>query len=397
MDKHTQLICDPRQAPMQINSLQPPVYHASTIVFDNTKALFQRHWSDRYDYSYGTHGTPTTYLLADQIARLEGGKYALLTPSGLAAIVLVNTALLEQGDEVWVTENMYSPNLEHLYELQKRYGVVIKIYNPLDATSFQPTAVCKLLWLEAAGSVTLEFPDLQGLIKIAKKHHVCVALDSTWGAGLAYSPFDLNGISVDICVHALTKYPSGGGDVLMGSIVTNDETLHTKLRRMHTLLGFSVSGDDCARVYRSLPSLALRYDKQSKNAIELLTYLKHEPAFAQVLHPANPDTLGHQFWQQNCPNGRSAGLVSVVFDKRYAWADICRFCDALRIFKLGFSWGSATSLVMLYDLSKMRTLPQAHLCGRYVVRFCIGLESPKDLIDDIKTALGSLNYDEKSK
>ena len=89
--------------------------------------------------------------------------------------------------------------------------------------------------------------------------------------------------------------------------------------------------------------------------------------------------------------------MSVVFDERYAWADICRFCDALRIFKLGFSWGSATSLVMLYDLSKMRTLPQAHLCGRYVVRFCIGLESPKDLIDDIKTALGSLNYDEKSK
>ncbi|WP_114800695.1 PLP-dependent transferase [Moraxella canis] len=397
MDKHTQLIHDPRLAPIQINSLQPPVYRASTIIFDNTQALFQRHWSDRYDYSYGTHGTPTTYLLADQMARLEGGNHALLAPSGLAAIVLVNTALLGQGDEVWVTENMYSPNLEHLRELQKRYGVVIKIYDPLDAKSFQPTPACKLIWLEAAGSVTLEFPDLQGLIKIAKEHHVCIALDSTWGAGLAYSPFDLDGASVDICVHALTKYPSGGGDVLMGSIVTQDKALHKQLLRMHAVLGFSVSGDDCARVYRSLPTLALRYETQSKSAIELMAHLKDEPAFAQVLHPANPDTLGHHFWQQNCPTGLSAGLVSVVFDERYSWADVCRFCDALKIFKLGFSWGSATSLVMLYDLTKIRTLPSLHLQGRYVVRFCVGLEAPKDLIDDIKAALGSLNYDEKSK
>ena len=103
----TALIHAPRKAPQYVSTIQPPLFRASTIIFDNTNALFNRHWTDHYDYSYGTHGTPTTFTLADNIAQLEGGEFCLLAPSGLSAINLVNSCFLSQGDEVWVADNIY--------------------------------------------------------------------------------------------------------------------------------------------------------------------------------------------------------------------------------------------------------------------------------------------------
>jgi cysteine-S-conjugate beta-lyase len=389
----TQIIHAPRLAPQLLNSIQPPIYRASTIIFKDTNALFNRHWTDDYDYSYGTHGTPTTFTLGDNIAQIEGGKYCLLAPSGLSAINLVNSCFLSQNDEVWVADNIYGPNIEHLKHLETQYNIAVKVYNPLDIETFTPTAKAKLIWLEAAGSVTLEFPNLIGLIKKAKASSMITALDNTWGAGLAFNAFDLGDehLSVDITVHALTKYPSGGGDILMGSVVTKDQNLHHKLFRMHALQGIAVSGDDTAQIQRSLASMQLRYSHQSKSALHILKWLNQQDSFVQVLHPAHPDSAGHQFWKEVCQDQLSAGLVSVIFDKKYKLTDIRNFCDALTIFKLGFSWGGPVSLAMLYNLNDMRTLSNTHLQEGLLVRFCIGLEDPDDLIQDIQNALEKMN------
>src|SRR5690606_28048338 len=159
---------------------------ASTIIFENTDALFNRHWTDAYDYSYGTHGTPTTFTLGDNIAQIEGGEYCLLAPSGLSAINLVNSFFLCQGDEVWVADNIYGPNSAQLRSLDTRYRIAVKVYRPLEVETFIPSEKAKLLWLEAGGSVTLEFPDLVGLIKKAHAHHILTALHNTWSVGLAF-------------------------------------------------------------------------------------------------------------------------------------------------------------------------------------------------------------------
>ncbi|MCR4529365.1 MAG: PLP-dependent transferase [Proteobacteria bacterium] len=396
MTKHknaqTDLIHAPRKAPQYIETIQPPLYRASTIIFKSTSHLFDRHWSDRYDYSYGTHGTPTTFTLGDNIAQIEGGIFSLLAPSGLSAINLVNSTFLSSGDEVWVADNIYGPNLEHLNNLQDRYGISVKIYNPINADSFQPTEKSKLIWLEAAGSVTLEFPDLKNLIKKAQQANVITALDNTWGAGLAFNAFDFSDehLSVDLTVHALTKYPSGGGDILMGSVVTRDQQLHHKLFKMHATQGICVSGDDSAQIQRSLAHMSLRYDQQSLNAIKVLDWLKQQPQFSQILHPSLSNAAGHQFWAEVCSTGKSAGLVSVIFKPDYDLIAIRKFCDNLQLFKLGFSWGGPVSLVMLYDLKQMRTLSNTHLQQGLLVRFCIGLEHPEDLIQDIQNALKQL-------
>lgn len=385
----TALIHAPRKAPQFISTVQPPLFRASTIIFDNTDALFNRHWTERYDYSYGTHGTPTTFTLGDNIAQIEGGEFSLLAPSGLSAINLVNSCFLAQDDEVWVADNIYGPNMEHLRNLQTRYGIAVKVYNPIDTETFQPSAKAKLIWLEAAGSVTLEFPDLTGLVKKAKAHSILTALDNTWGAGLAFNAFDFGNehLSVDISVHALTKYPSGGGDILMGSVVTRNEKLHHQLFRMHALQGISISGDDAAQIQRSLASMQIRYEHQSRSAMALMHWLKQQPEFIQILHPADEASAGHSYWKEICTAGQSAGLVSVIFKPAYDLKAIRAFCDALSLFKLGFSWGGPVSLVMLYDLKDMRALAHTHLQQGLLVRFCIGLEHPQDLIQDIENAL----------
>jgi len=388
----TALIHAPRKAPQYISTVQPPLFRASTIIFENTDALFNRHWTDDYDYSYGTHGTPTTFTLGDNIAQIEGGEYCLLAPSGLSAINLVNSCFLAQGDEVWVADNIYGPNMEHLRNLQTRYGISVRVYNPIDAETFQPTDRAKLIWLEAAGSVTLEFPDLINLVKKAKAHNILTALDNTWGAGLAFNAFDFSDehLAVDMTVHALTKYPSGGGDILMGSVVTRDQKLHHQLFRMHAIQGISVSGDDVAQIQRSLASMQVRYQHQSESCLTLLHWLKQQPEFVQVLHPADAESAGHLHWKEICTDAQSAGLVSVIFKPEYTLADIRRFCDALELFKLGFSWGGPVSLAMLYNLKDMRVLEHTHLQQGLLVRFCIGLEHPADLIQDIENALKQL-------
>lgn len=388
----TSLIHAVRKAPQLISTIQPPIYRASTIFFKNTKALFDRHWTDDYDYSYGTHGTPTTFTLGDNIAQLEGGKYCILAPSGLSAINLVNSCFLSHGDEVWVSDNIYGPNMEHLRNLESKYGIIVKLYNAIDSSSFQPSDKAKMIWLEAAGSVTLEFPDLTGLVNKAQKHNILTVLDNTWGAGLAFNAFDFGkaNLSVDITVHALTKYPSGGGDILMGSIVTRDKTLHQQLFRMHALQGIAISGDDAAQIQRSLSSMSIRYSHQSQSALFILDWLKSQSEFKQVLHPAYKSSAGHKYWKEICRTEQSAGLISVIFNEEFNLTDIRYFCDNLKLFKIGFSWGGPVSLVMLYDQKNMRQLKNTHLKQGLLVRFCIGLEDPNDLIQDIEYALKKL-------
>lgn len=388
----TQLSQPIRQAPQLISTVQAPVYRASTIIFENTVALTDRHWTDRYDYSYGTHGTPTTYTLADQIAQLEGAEFCLLAPSGLSAINLVNSTFLNTGDEVWIPDNIYGPNYEHLLSLQEKYGIVLKIYAVTDLQTLNFTSSAKLIWIEAAGSVTLEFPDLLSIIQSAKQHNIITVLDNTWGAGLAFKPYDLGHerLAIDICVHALTKYPSGGGDILMGSITTNQKSLHIKMLKMHALQGIAISGDDASQISRSLTHMSLRYAQHQKSTDRLLAFLLDCPAFVQILHPSLNQHAGHEFWKNICTSQQSAGLVSVIFDPKYSLDDVKSFCDALQLFRLGFSWGGPTSLVMFYDLEQMRKLPTPHLKKGYLVRFCIGLEDTDNLIEDIQQALTAI-------
>lgn len=386
-DPATALIHHPYRPPAGFEAPQPPVHKASTVIFPNVAALRARSWKSREGYTYGLHGTPTVYTLEERIATLEGGAQTLLVPSGLAAIALVDTALLKVGDEVLIPDNAYGPGKELARQELAGWGITHRFYDAMDPASLAASIgpKTKLVWLEAAGSVTMEFPDLRALVRIARERGVLTALDNTWGAGIAFDAFDLGeGLGVDISVHALTKYPSGGGDVLMGAVTTRDEALHLKLKASHMRLGWGVAANDAELLLRSLPSLPLRYAAHDATARRLAQWWAEQPSILQVLHPALPGSPGHAHWASHCR--AAAGLFSVVFDERIAPERVDAFVDALKLYKLGFSWAGPVSLVVPYHLPTMRDAPA---WKGVLVRFSIGLESADDLIADCAQALAS--------
>ena len=395
-DLSTELIHHPYTPPEGFAAPQPGVFKASTVIFPNVAAMRHREWKDKTGYTYGLHGTPTTYVLEERLCTLEGGLQCLLLPSGLAAIANVALALLKTGDEVLIPDNAYGPNKTLAEGELKAWGISHQFYDPMNppdlARKLGPKT--KLVWLEAAGSVTLEFPDLPELVRICQQQGVITALDNTWGAGLAFKPFELapagaEALGVDISVHALTKYPSGGGDVLMGSVITRDEALHVRLKLARMRLGFGVGINDVETVLRSLPSMSLRYEAHDRAARELALWCQGRAEIVQVLHPALPGSPGHAHWQALCKNeaGGAAGLFSLIFDPTFTQAQVDAFCEALRLFKIGYSWGGPMSLVVPYDLRAMRTVWPAHLKQGRLVRFSVGLEAVADLQADLAQAL----------
>ena len=254
------------------------------------------------------------------------------------------------------------------------------------------------MWLVAAGSVTTVFPDLVAQVALCKSRGVLCALDNTWGAGLAFNAFDLTPgqgtepLGVDLTIHALTKYPSGGGDVLMGSIITRSDALARTIKLSHMRLGTGVGANDVETLLRSLSTVEMRYTLQDHHARELVRWCQSQTVFAQVLHPALLESPGHLHWQKLCtsdmyPEGRCTGIFSAVLDARFSSAQVDAFCDALRIFKIGYSWGGPMSLVVPYQMQNIRTLSTPHIRPGTIVRFCIGFEDVTDLVADLQQAI----------
>ena len=390
----TSLIHHAYEPPAGFMAPQPGVHKASTVIFKDVAAMRARDWRMKTGYTYGLHGTPTTFTLEERIATLEGGLHTLLVPSGLAAITLTDMALLATGDEVLIPDNAYNPNKELARHELSAWGITHRLYDPADANALagMVTPATKLVWIEAPGSATMEFPDLPNLVRAARSKGALVALDNTWGAGIAFDPFRLEAdttgaaLGADISIHALTKYPSGGGDVLMGSVTTRDATLHLKLNATHMRMGWGVGANDVEAVLRALPSLAIRYAAHDRAGRALAQWWARRPEVAQVLHPALEGSPGHAHWKRLC--SRSAGLFSIVFDERYSTAQVDAFVDALKLFKIGFSWAGPVSLVVPYELKAMRKQPAWR---GTLVRFSLGLEAVDDLIADSLQALGALN------
>jgi cystathionine beta-lyase len=383
-DISTRLIHHGYVPPAGYQAVPPGVFKGSTVLFPNVAAVRKRAkaFGHRDGYSYGLYGTPTTYTLEQRLCTLEGGRHCLLCPSGQAAIASVNLALLSSGDEVLLPTNVYGPSLRHARATLSQMGITHQCYDPLDVADLQAklSVRTKLAWVEAPGSITMEFPDLRALVATAKSAGAIVALDNTWGAGIAFAPFEMG---VDISVHALTKYPSGGADVLMGSIIANDDQLHDKLRVAYLDLGMGVGANDAELVLRGLASIKARYDLHDATARALASWLARQKGISRVLHPALESCPGHEHWATHC--SAAAGLFSVLIDESRSPAQVDAFCDRLHLFGIGLSWGGPMSLVMPYDMKSIRSGKQSY--AGHLLRFSVGLEGVDDLREDLAQAL----------
>jgi cysteine-S-conjugate beta-lyase len=390
MSSEEQIISMPPSKPHDRGSeefvaVMPPVHRASTVYFKNCGELSKRHWRERSKFAYGRDGSPTTRKLEASLAEIEGAVDSLITPSGLSGFALICFALLEAGDTIALPTNGYATAASLASTQLVRFGLRTVFYEPMDPESWTcsiPEST-KLLWIEAPGSVTLEMPDIHRLVNHGRSRGAYIGMDNTWSAGIHFKPFP---VGIDVSLQALTKFQSGGGDVVLGSVSSCDEILFSQLHESRHLLGLSSSPDDAYLVLRNLPTLSLRYERSFRSAQLIASWFTRKERFGSTLAPFLESCAGHSEWKKHFTS--AAGLFS------FAWRDcvspetIVRFVDSLSLFKIGYSWGGPSSLALPYmsDHPAMRRLHDRGLRYSGAVRFWIGLEDPILLIDDLERA-----------
>jgi len=378
LDWRSRLIHPHAAAPEGFRSLATPTYRGSTTLFATAAEVTDDWDQTRARYSYGLYGTPTTLELAARIAELEGGEHCFLTPGGQAAIAVIYLAFSKAGGHVLVPDSAYGPSRDLANRLLARLGIETEFYEPLIGADISSLIRdnTQLIWCESPGSVTMEIQDVPAIAAVARRFGVVTALDNTYSAGVLFDAF---GHGVDVTMQALTKYVGGHSDLLLGSIGVRDKALYGVLGDAHQLLGMGVSPDDCSLALLGLQTLGVRLKQLEHNALTVAHWFAEQPEIEAVLHPALPGCSGHDIWKRDFRG--SASVFSVIFAPNFSFESITQFIDRLRLFKIGYSWGGVTSLVMPYfDLTR-----NYRLRGKGVVRFNVGLEDEKDLLDDLKS------------
>jgi cystathionine beta-lyase len=383
LDWRTKLIHPQVAAPEGFRSLVTPTYRGSTTLFEGAAEVTDDWDQTRVAYSYGLYGTPTSFELAARIADLEGGGHCFLTPGGQAAIALISLAFARSGGHMLLPESAYGPNRDLADRVLARLGVTIEYYDPLIGGEIESVIRenTQLIWLESPGSVTMEVQDIPAITAAARGAGVVTALDNTYSAGVLFDAF---AHGVDVTMQALTKYIGGHSDLLLGSVTVRDPAHYQAIGDAHQLLGMGVSPDDCSLALRGLQTLGIRLKRLEDSTLTVARWLTEQPEVERVLHPALPSCPGHEYWQRDFTG--SASVFSVVFAPSAQPEAIVRFVDSLNLFKIGYSWGGVTSLVMPFVSLKRRH----RAYGSQLVRFNIGLETADDLIADLERAFATL-------
>ena len=369
--------------------VNPPVFHASTVLFRNYDEFEARlgavkSGEDDVMY-YGRYGTPQTFELQNTLAHLEGGHRSLLLPSGLAACAAAITALVQAGDHILVSDCVYAPVRHYIGTVLARMNVSVAYFGARAgadiADLFQPNTT--LVFAESPGSQTFEVQDIPAIAQVAHRHGALLVLDNTWATPLYFKPFQHG---ADVSVHAATKYIVGHSDATMGLITTN-ERAWKPIRDYVRAMGLHAAPDDVYLAQRGLRTMVLRLQRHQTSALAVAEWLAARPEVQQVLHPALPGTPGHALWKRDFTG--SSGLFSVVLRPQYEKQAFRAFIDSLSLFGLGLSWGGYESLVMPFDPTKARPGYVWPYQG-FSFRLHIGLESPQDLIACLEQGLRNL-------
>ena len=381
----TRLIHSDAKIPRGYRSLASPTFRGSTTLFPSASVANDTWDQWRVGYTYGLYGTPTVLELAARVCELESGYRTILTPGGQAAISLINFALLETGDHILLPASVYYPNRKLATRLLSRFGVSTDFYDPSIGSGISSLIQqnTRLIWCESPGSITMEVQDLPAIVAAAHSRNVFVVLDNTWSAGVLLDAFSHG---VDVTMQALTKYIGGHSDVLLGSVTVRDDSLYQRIGSAQQLIGCAVSPDDCSLALRGLQTLAVRLAAIESSALAIARWLAARPEIERVLHPALESCPGHEFWKRDFLG--SSGVFSLVFKPGPAPEQVHAFVDALKLFRVGYSWGGVASLAVAYQ---MRHRPGRPAYDHRVVRLNIGLEATSDLIADLEQALGKVS------
>lgn len=369
--------------------VNPPVYHASTVLFPTVEKLkeTERRRLEPGHTHYGRMGTPTSFAFEEAITTLEGGHGAVTASSGLGAICLALTACLKSGDHALIADTAYHPTRTFCNEVLSKYGVKIDYYDPLIGAGIEELIQgnTRVIFMESPGSLTFEVQDVPAITQAAKKHGITTMIDNTWATPLFFNPLDHG---VDISIHAATKYIVGHADAMLGIIVANQRTYPT-IRNNAVRFGQSAGPDDIYLGLRGLRTLPTRLRHHQDQGLRLAKWLQKRPEVIKVLHPGLEGDQGHTLWKRDFSG--ASGLFGVLLND-YTDTAVAAMLDGLKLFGMGYSWGGFESLILPVQpaLSRSATDWSAQTP---LLRIHVGLESLQDLTADLEEGFNRLDDD----
>lgn len=378
----TKLITGGRNKAMTGPVVNPPVWRASTHLYDNVAALeaSKKQPADARAFFYGRRGGPTQWALADALTEMEpGAAGTMLYPSGVAAIACALLAVLRPGDILLMADSAYDPSRSFADGFLKNYGIETRYYDPLCGADIAANFCdrTRAILLESPGSLTFEIQDIPAICAAARARNICTLLDNTWATPYFFTALNKG---VDISILAATKYIAGHSDVMMGSVTAND-AYWNRIGQTARAMGQMLSPDDAYLAARGLRTLAVRLRQHEASALKIARWLEGVEGVGQILHPALPSCPGHAIWRRDFTG--SSGLFSFILKGSKAKA--AAIVDALQLFGIGYSWGGFESLALPVHPEKFRSAtPWPADSG--VIRLQIGLEDADDLIADLRHA-----------
>lgn len=375
------------------NSLTVPIVQTAVYTFPDCNALLnytEEHmfWEQPEREEYGRYGNPTVRAVEAKIAALEGAQDAILVSSGMAAVTNTLLLLLNSGDHLILTDECYYSTLLFCQNFLPRYGIDCTMvrhgdYAALEA-AIRPNT--RLIFSESPTNPFNHCIDLAQLVAIARPRGIKTVIDTTFA-----TPINLQALTygVDLVIHSVTKYLAGHNDVMAGVIVGSFD-LTTRLRHAHATLGSLVDPHAAYLILRGLKTLALRVAQQNANGVAVARFLVDQPQVRRIWHPSLACHRDHALAQATMQG--FGGVVS--FEMAGGAAAAYRFMDALQIATIGPSLGGVETMVSplaLMGYSAVEPEERERLGIRdELVRLCLGIEDPADLLADLAQALQQL-------
>ena len=360
--------------------VNPPVYHASTILSPSMKNYKDRSGKK---YTYGRNGTPTSEALEEAISNLYDADGCVLAPSGMSAITNSFMGVLMSLDHALIPDCVYGSARRFVEEEFKRFQIEYDFYDPRDLSNLESKIKnnTKVIYLESPGSYTFEIIDINKVVKLAKKYKITTIIDNTWGTALYFNALKFG---VDIVIEAITKYIGGHSDVMMGVTVCSKKHLNS-INRWKRNSGQCVGPDDIFLALRGLRTLPLRLKKSQENSIKLANFLSNQKEVKKVYHPALKEHPDHKLWKRDFSG--ACGIFGLEFEDYITTKMAEFFADNCFLFGKGASWGGYESLMTMTEIKSKRTINTSYVPNGEYLRIYVGIESIEDILNDVSISL----------
>ncbi|SSW72684.1 trans-sulfuration enzyme family protein [Achromobacter agilis] len=371
-------------------ALSPPLYLTSTYTQDSIEAFDQIRLGERQGYVYGRTRNPTQALLEARLASLEGAEAGVVTASGMAAISATLFSLLQSGDEIVVDQIVYGTAFTLFAQGLTRFGVraVFADFTRPEAVAAAIGPKTRAVYFETPANPNLRLVDIAAVSAIARGKGLLTIVDNTFATPVLQRPL---AHGADIVLHSATKYLGGHGDLLAGAVLGRQEHIDAiRLQGLRYFTGATLSPFTAFLVLRGIKTLELRVQRHSESARQVAQLLRGHAAVADVFYPGLPDTPGADIARRQL----SAGGGLVAFELKGGLAAGRTLLDSLKLARIAVSLGDPETLIQ-HPASMTHASYSAEDRERYglsegLLRLSVGLETPEDILADLKQGLDRL-------